>query len=73
MDLLSALLNIIIFSLDFNVEKVDYKNISFTVWDAGGQSKIRDLWKHYYQDTEVRIEYKHDCDFAVMLYLKMPF
>ncbi|KTF93507.1 hypothetical protein cypCar_00044618 [Cyprinus carpio] len=38
--------------MDFNVEKVDYKNISFTVWDAGGQSKIRDLWKHYYQDTE---------------------
>uniref|UniRef100_A0A8C1F1K8 ADP-ribosylation factor n=1 Tax=Cyprinus carpio carpio TaxID=630221 RepID=A0A8C1F1K8_CYPCA len=39
-------------TIDFNVEKVDYKNISFTVWDAGGQSKIRDLWKHYYQDTE---------------------
>uniref|UniRef100_A0A8C1U949 ADP-ribosylation factor n=1 Tax=Cyprinus carpio TaxID=7962 RepID=A0A8C1U949_CYPCA len=39
-------------TIGFNVEKVDYKNISFTVWDAGGQTKIRDLWKHYYQDTE---------------------
>uniref|UniRef100_A0A8C2DE19 Uncharacterized protein n=1 Tax=Cyprinus carpio TaxID=7962 RepID=A0A8C2DE19_CYPCA len=39
-------------TIGFNVEKVDYKNISFAVWDAGGQTKIRDLWKHYYQDTE---------------------
>merc|ERR1712187_201493 len=28
---------------------VEYKNISFTVWDVGGQSKIRPLWRHYYQ------------------------
>ena len=25
-----------------------YKNISFTVWDVGGQDKIRALWRHYY-------------------------
>ena len=25
----------------FNVETVEYKNISFTVWDVGGQDKIR--------------------------------
>jgi ADP-ribosylation factor protein 1 len=30
----------------FNVETVDYKNISFTVWDVGGQDKIRPLWRH---------------------------
>ena len=35
-----------------NVEQVDYKNISFTVWDVGGQDKIRPLWRHYYQNTE---------------------
>jgi len=34
------------------VETVEYKNISFTVWDVGGQDKIRPLWRHYYQNTQ---------------------
>lgn len=25
----------------FNVEKVDYNNISFNVWDIGGQDKVQ--------------------------------
>ena len=25
---------------------------SFTVWDVGGQDKIRPLWRHYYQNTQ---------------------
>ena len=29
------------FSPGFNVETVEYKNISFTVWDVGGQDKVR--------------------------------
>ena len=29
-----------------------YKNISFTVWDVGGQDKIRPLWRHYYTNTQ---------------------
>ena len=33
----------------FNVETVEYKNICFTVWDVGGQDKIRPLWRHYFQ------------------------
>lgn len=32
--------------IGFNVETVEYKNISFTVWDVGGQEKIRALWRH---------------------------
>ena len=36
----------------FNVETVEYKNISFTVWDVGGQDKIRPLWRHYFQNTQ---------------------
>ena len=32
--------------------QVDYKNISFTVWDVGGQDKIRPLWRHYYTNTQ---------------------
>eukprot|EP00918_Siedleckia_nematoides_P026837 GHVU01057872.1.p1 GENE.GHVU01057872.1~~GHVU01057872.1.p1 ORF type:complete len:198 (+),score=20.12 GHVU01057872.1:543-1136(+) len=38
-------------SAGFNVETVEYKNISFTVWDVGGQDKIRPLWRHYYSNT----------------------
>jgi ADP-ribosylation factor protein 1 len=36
----------------FNVETVEYKNIQFTVWDVGGQDKIRPLWRHYFQNTQ---------------------
>ncbi|KAF8408253.1 hypothetical protein HHK36_007401 [Tetracentron sinense] len=39
-------------SAGFNVETVEYKNISFTVWDVGGQDKIRPLWRHYFQNTQ---------------------
>mmetsp|Transcript_1619 Transcript_1619/g.3521 ORF Transcript_1619/g.3521 Transcript_1619/m.3521 type:complete len:182 (+) Transcript_1619:142-687(+) len=38
-------------TIGFNVETVEYKNISFTVWDVGGQDKIRPLWRHYYTGT----------------------
>ena len=33
-------------TIGFNVETVEYKNISFTVCDVGGQDKIRPLWRH---------------------------
>ncbi|KAI8554538.1 hypothetical protein RHMOL_Rhmol05G0106900 [Rhododendron molle] len=36
----------------FNIEAVEYKNISFTVWDVGGQDKIRPLWRHYFRNTQ---------------------
>ena len=36
-------------TIGFNVETVNYNNISFTVWDVGGQTKIRALWQHYFQ------------------------
>merc|ERR1712224_524390 len=39
-------------TIGFNVETVEYKNINFTVWDIGGQDKIRKLWSHYYQGTD---------------------
>lgn len=41
-----------LFSLGFNVETVEYKNMKFTIWDVGGQHKIRPLWKHYYFNTQ---------------------
>merc|ERR1711972_148449 len=39
-------------TIGFNVETVEYKNISFTVWDVGGQDKIRPLWRYYYQGAQ---------------------
>ncbi|CAM8940705.1 unnamed protein product [Rhodiola kirilowii] len=39
-------------TIGFNVETVEYKNISFTIWDVGGQDKIRPLWRHYFQNTQ---------------------
>lgn len=38
-------------TIGFNVETVDYKKLTFTVWDVGGQDKIRCLWRHYFQNT----------------------
>merc|ERR1740127_267223 len=39
-------------TIGFNVETVEYKNINFSVWDVGGQDKIRKLWRHYYENTQ---------------------
>ncbi|KAJ0561839.1 putative small GTPase superfamily, ARF/SAR type, P-loop containing nucleoside triphosphate hydrolase [Helianthus annuus] len=39
-------------SSGFNLETVEYQNISFTVWDVWGQDKIRPLWRHYFQNTQ---------------------
>src|SRR3982751_4444907 len=43
---------IYLMNLGFNVETVQYKNINCTVWDVGGQDKIRPLWRHYFQNTQ---------------------
>ncbi len=40
-------------TIGFNVETVSpVKGVSFTVWDVGGQEKIRQLWRHYYQNSD---------------------
>lgn len=43
-------------TIGFNVETVEYKNISFTVWDVGGQDKSTfkltldcHIYLHYYE------------------------
>lgn len=48
--------------IGFNVETVEYKNISFTVWDVGGQDKIRPLWRHYFQNTQVYVYFIKSID-----------
>lgn len=42
-------------TIGFNVETVKYKNLDLTVWDVGGQEKIRKLWRHYYNNIDVVI------------------
>ena len=32
-------------TIGFNVETIEYKNLTITAWDIGGQHKIRQLWK----------------------------
>jgi len=48
-------------TIGFNVESVEYKNINFTVWDVGGQDKIRPLWRHYFLNTDAII-FVVDCN-----------
>jgi len=42
-------------TVGFNVENIKYKNVDLTVWDIGGQAKIRRLWRYYYENTEALI------------------
>lgn len=38
-------------TIGFNVESIQYRNVNFTVWDVGGQDKIRPLWKYYFNNA----------------------
>lgn len=42
-------------TIGFNVESVEYKNLNLTVWDVGGQNRIRPLWRHYYKNANAVI------------------
>ncbi|KAJ1258645.1 hypothetical protein BS78_10G091200 [Paspalum vaginatum] len=42
-------------TIGFNVEKVECKNVAFTVWDVGGQDKLRPLWRQYLSKSDALI------------------
>jgi len=42
-------------TIGFNVQTVEYKNLKMTMWDVGGQHRLRKLWRHYYEHTSVVI------------------
>ena len=42
-------------TIGFNVETIQHKDAEFTMWDVGGQDRIRVLWKHYLKDTQALI------------------
>ena len=39
-------------TIGFNVETLQYKNLEFNCWDIGGQTKLRGLWQHYFENTQ---------------------
>jgi len=40
-------------TIGFNVEGIETaNNVRMTVWDVGGQDKIRRLWKHYFMGSD---------------------
>ena len=41
---------------------MQYKNVVFTVWDVGGQEKLRPLWRHYFNNTDALIYVVDCCD-----------
>ena len=39
-------------TIGFNVDEVNFGGSKLVIWDIGGQKKIRDLWRHYYNETD---------------------
>lgn len=42
-------------TVGFNVESVNIRRINFTLWDCGGQDKLRRLWSYYYEGSSAII------------------
>lgn len=39
-------------TIGFNVETTSFRGQLLTVWDVGGRSNMRPLWRHYYPNTQ---------------------
>lgn len=42
-------------TVGFNLETLQYKNLTFQVWDLGGQTGIRPYWRCYFSQTDAII------------------
>mmetsp|Transcript_15271 Transcript_15271/g.32979 ORF Transcript_15271/g.32979 Transcript_15271/m.32979 type:complete len:547 (-) Transcript_15271:480-2120(-) len=42
-------------TIGFNVETLSIGSSDITMWDVGGRSKMRALWRHYYDNTQAVI------------------
>ena len=49
-------------TIGFNVDTVNYRNVSFNVWDVGGQEHLRPLWFHYLQGVKGIVYIVDGCD-----------
>ena len=39
----------------FGFQKFQFNEVTFSVWDLGGQKSIRSLWENYYQQSDLLI------------------
>ena len=39
-------------TIGFNVEQVKIGTLNIHMWDMGGQTTLRDLWPHYYEQSD---------------------
>ncbi len=42
-------------TIGFELQEFSKNNIRFTVFDMSGQGRYRNLWEHYYDDTQAII------------------
>lgn len=49
-------------TVGFGLENISIRNIDFTVWDIGGQSRIRGLWDKFLQGSSALIFVVDSCD-----------
>ena len=42
-------------TIGFQVEEFTKNNVNFTIFDMSGQGRYRNLWEHYYDDTQAII------------------
>ena len=38
-------------TIGFNVEEIKMGNVTLNMWDIGGQTKLRELWPHYFEQA----------------------
>jgi small GTP-binding protein len=36
----------------YNIKDVKYKDVTLGIWDVAGKESLRNLWRHYYPDTD---------------------
>ncbi|KAL7713131.1 ADP-ribosylation factor [Entamoeba marina] len=49
-------------TIGFNLEELKHQDLTFKVWDLGGQEALRPYWRCYYQNTNAIIFVVDSCD-----------
>ena len=49
-------------TVGFNLESLQYRQLTLVMWDVGGQEKIRALWHHYFVKSHGLIFVVDSCD-----------
>jgi len=49
-------------TIGFNVAKVEIDKIAATIWDLGGQTTLRTIWKNYFPEVEGILYVVDSCD-----------